>query len=78
MRRKHCEAGRLEDRAAAWTRHGLDERARRVLIAAGLANDVKGQYRENLLQKQQQIVAANIARWSREQERLGRGIPVPS
>ena len=41
-------------------------------IAIGLASDVKGQYRETLLQKQQQIVASISARAAAEQERMTR------
>jgi tetratricopeptide (TPR) repeat protein len=41
-------------------------------IAAGLAADVRGQYRETLLQKQQQILASLSARAVAEQERMSR------
>ena len=41
-------------------------------IATGLAADVRGQYRETLLQKQQQILASISARAAAEQERMAR------
>jgi tetratricopeptide (TPR) repeat protein len=41
-------------------------------IAAGLARDVRGFYRDRLLEKQQQILAASAGRWLGEQERLTR------
>ncbi len=47
-------------------------------VAASLAEDVAGQYRETLLQKQQQILVAIAARRLAEQERLARSLPVPS
>jgi tetratricopeptide (TPR) repeat protein len=47
-------------------------------VAAALADDVAGQYRETLLQKQQQILAAIAARRLAEQERLARSLPAPS
>ena len=46
-------------------------------IMVGLTNDRRGQYRDSLLQKQQQILGAISARWTGEQERMARAIPVP-
>ena len=47
-------------------------------VAAALAADVTGHYRETLLQKQQQILGAIAGRWAAEQARLARGVPVPA
>ena len=56
---------------------GQAARASRA-ACAGLAGDAAGQYRETLLQKQQQILGAISARALGERERLARGIPIPS
>jgi len=43
-------------------------------VAAGLAHDRMGQYRERLLQKQQQILQTCVARWASEQEWMARRV----
>jgi tetratricopeptide (TPR) repeat protein len=47
-------------------------------IAVGFATDVKGQFHENLVQKQQQVVSAIRARAVSEAERMTRAIPIPA
>jgi len=54
-----------------YSRFGAHE-ASLEAIALGLAKDVRGQFRDSLLLKQQQVLAAISCRWTAEQERLGR------